>query len=123
MIFIHLHSNIVWILNTPAGIKLLASDRSVQLITLECNLTKKIYCVFSCIIIPMSHIFKKMLKRNLIYTAVSRAKQNVIVIGSKQAFREAVINTNYDARNTLFAWRLQMEHKKHSVKFKQLAFV
>ena len=75
------------------------------------------------VIIPMSHIFKKMLKRNLIYTAVSRAKQNVIVIGSKQAFREAVINTNYDARNTLFAWRLQMEHKKHSVKFKQLAFV
>ena len=69
MIFIHLHSNIMWILNTPAGIKLLASDRSVQLITLECNLTKKIYCVFSCIIIPMSHIFC-LSKLNGIYRIV-----------------------------------------------------
>lgn len=69
MIFIHLHSNIVWISNTPAGIKLLASDRSVRLITLECNLTKKIYCVFSCIIIPMSHILC-LSKLNGIYRIV-----------------------------------------------------
>ena len=75
------------------------------------------------VIIPMSHIFKKMLKRNLIYTAVSRAKRNVIIIGSKQAFNEAVRNTNYDVRNTLFAWRLQMENKRHSEEYKQLEFV
>ena len=65
------------------------------------------------VIIPMSNIYSVMLKRNLVYTAVSRAKRNVIVVGDKRAFYKAIKNTNYELRNTLLAWRIKNESRKY----------
>ena len=50
-----------------------------------------------------------MLKRNLLYTAVTRAKQKVIIIGQKKAIITAVQRsfTEKDKRNTLLAERLK----------------
>jgi exodeoxyribonuclease V alpha subunit len=58
------------------------------------------------VIMPMSNIFSVMLKRNLVYTSVSRAKKTCIVIGSRSALNRAILNTNYEERNTLLGWRL-----------------
>jgi exodeoxyribonuclease V alpha subunit len=81
------------------------------------------------VIIPMSNMFSIMLKRNLVYTAVSRAKKNVIIIGNKNAFCKAILNNSYDTRNTLLAWRLQQERKKYMKEtvngnnYQQLSFI
>ena len=47
-----------------------------------------------------------MLQRNLLYTAVTRAKKLVILIGSKAALNTAVENDRTRKRYTLLAERL-----------------
>ena len=48
-----------------------------------------------------------MLQRNLLYTAVTRAKQRVLVVGSKRAVLTAVENDKTRRRHSLLAERLQ----------------
>lgn len=48
-----------------------------------------------------------MLQRNLLYTAVTRAKQKVLVVGSKRAVLTAVENDRTRRRHSLLAERLQ----------------
>ena len=51
--------------------------------------------------------FRRMLRRNLFYTAVTRAKTKVILVGSKRAIAQA-IRTDYTARrNTRLALQLR----------------
>ena len=43
-----------------------------------------------------------MLYKKLIYTAITRAKQSLIIVGSKEAFMYAINNTNaYERRTSL----------------------
>jgi exodeoxyribonuclease V alpha subunit len=49
-----------------------------------------------------------MLQRNLVYTALTRAKKLAVFIGSKRALAMAVRNRNVVPRNTRLAQRLQM---------------
>jgi exodeoxyribonuclease V alpha subunit len=55
-----------------------------------------------------------MLKRNLVYTAVTRARQKVYIIGSKDAlFRSVLTGTDdKDKRNTMLALRLRNLYQK-----------
>ena len=48
-----------------------------------------------------------MLQRNLLYTAVTRAKEKVLVVGSRRAVRTAVENDKMRQRYSLLAERLQ----------------
>jgi len=48
-----------------------------------------------------------MLQRNLIYTAVTRAKQKLIIVGQQSAFDVAVRNDRIQKRNSLLAERLK----------------
>ena len=50
-----------------------------------------------------------MLKRNLAYTAVTRAKTKVIIIGQKSALIQAIQTgiEDEDKRNTMLALRLR----------------
>ena len=50
-----------------------------------------------------------MLQRNLFYTAVTRAKRKVILVGSKRAVQTAVQNQRTSRRFTLLIPRLQGE--------------
>jgi exodeoxyribonuclease V alpha subunit len=50
-----------------------------------------------------------MLQRNLLYTAVTRAKQRVILLGSQAALNTAVGNDRTKRRYTLLAERLAQE--------------
>ncbi len=51
-----------------------------------------------CIIVPVHTVHFKMLHRNLLYTAVTRGKKLVIVIGSKKALSIAVRNDEVKTR-------------------------
>lgn len=47
-----------------------------------------------------------MLRRNLLYTAISRAKVKVILIGQKQAVFMAIHKSDVDKRNTILSDRI-----------------
>ena len=58
------------------------------------------------IVFPMIRQFGHQLQRNLLYTAITRAKKKVILVGHRDALVKAVENSKVDARNTLFFDRL-----------------
>lgn len=60
------------------------------------------------IIIPWVTGFRHQLQRNLLYTAITRAKKKAILIGHWGAVVTAVGNDQNDVRNTMFYDRLQM---------------
>lgn len=61
---------------------------------------------YKVVIIPLSTSHYIMLQRNLLYTAITRAKQKVIIIGSKKALMTAIQSNRTQKRYTLLAERL-----------------
>lgn len=61
---------------------------------------------YKVVIIPLSISHYIMLQRNLLYTAITRAKQKVIIIGSKKALMTAIQSNRTQKRYTLLAERL-----------------
>jgi exodeoxyribonuclease V alpha subunit len=59
------------------------------------------------IILPLVTGFSMQLMRNLLYTAITRARKKVYLIGHHEAFVRAIANNRQDDRNTLFLDRLQ----------------
>ena len=62
---------------------------------------------FPCVIIPMHNSHYVMLQRNLLYTAITRGKKLVIVIGQAKAVSRAMANDKVMDRNTMLAERLR----------------
>lgn len=48
-------------------------------------------CEFGSVIMPVSQNHRAMLSRNLLYTAVTRAKKNMLLLGSREAFNHASV--------------------------------
>ena len=68
---------------------------------------------YDVVIIPMLYKpFFIMLKRNLIYTAVTRAKKKVILVGQKQAVAVAIKTNDIDKRNTALAERIKQSYNE-----------
>lgn len=61
---------------------------------------------YKSVIMPMLKSFYIMLKKNLLYTAVTRAKNKVIIVGQPQAIFIAVNKTEADKRNTQLGSRI-----------------
>ena len=55
---------------------------------------------FEIVILPILNMYGRMLYRKLIYTAVTRAKRKLIVVGEKEAFIKSVSNNNEYKRKT-----------------------
>ena len=55
---------------------------------------------FEIVVLPVCNNYRRMLYRKLIYTAVTRAKRKLIIIGEPQAFVYAVNNDNEYIRKT-----------------------
>lgn len=64
---------------------------------------------YPVVVIPMLTQHYMMLQRNLLYTAITRAKERVVVVGSMRAVAMAVKNDQIAARNTSLAERLRDE--------------
>ena len=62
---------------------------------------------FPCVIIPLHTTHYPLLQRNLIYTAVTRGKNLVILVGSKKAINIAIHNDRVVQRFTMLRERLQ----------------
>lgn len=61
---------------------------------------------YPLIILPISYAYSRMLAKNLIYTAITRAKQKLIIIGDYNAFLYGINNTNYKIRKTTLKEKL-----------------
>ena len=62
---------------------------------------------YPCIVMPVATQHYMMLQRNLLYTAVTRAKKLVILVGTRKALSIAVKNNKVAERHTALDYRLQ----------------
>ena len=62
---------------------------------------------YPVIVIPITYANKRMMQRNLIYTAVTRAKKICVVVGDKRMVDTAIGNSKCYKRKTLLKERLQ----------------
>lgn len=67
---------------------------------------------YKVVVIPLTTQFAIMLQRNLLYTAVTRAKKVCVIVGQKKALSMAVRNKSIQRRNTLLKERLILENWK-----------
>jgi exodeoxyribonuclease V alpha subunit len=61
---------------------------------------------YPVVIMPVTTQHFLMLQRNLIYTAVTRAKKMVVLLGTKRAIAIAVKNNRIEERNSFLNQRL-----------------
>lgn len=62
---------------------------------------------YPAVVIPLLQGPRQLYHRNLLYTAVTRAKKCVTLVGSEQVFQEMIRNTNEQNRNTSLAERIR----------------
>jgi exodeoxyribonuclease V alpha subunit len=62
---------------------------------------------YPCVVVPLTMSAWMMLQRNLLYTAVTRAKRIVVLVGSKRALAKAVRTQGAGRRYTALTQRLQ----------------
>ena len=62
---------------------------------------------YPCVVIPVMTQHYMMLQRNLLYTAVTRAKKLAILVGTRKAIAIAVKNNKTTERHTALDWRLK----------------
>ena len=55
---------------------------------------------FDTVVLPITTLYNKMLYRKLYYTAVTRSKKKLILIGDINALKQASLNNNQDIRMT-----------------------
>ncbi len=63
-------------------------------------------CEFEAVIMPVMDVFKKLSYRNLLYTAVTRAKKLLILIGDEQVVNKMVDNNKRAGRHTCLKYML-----------------
>ena len=67
---------------------------------------------YDTVIIPLLAAHRVLLTRNLLYTAVTRAKGRVLLVGQKKALFMVISKTRKGKRNTLLAERMRLYHRK-----------
>jgi exodeoxyribonuclease V alpha subunit len=72
-----------------------------------CSIHKSQGSEYPCVVIPVHTQHYMMLQRNLLYTALTRGKRLVILVGSKRALAIAVKNNSTEERCTMLAERLR----------------
>jgi exodeoxyribonuclease V alpha subunit len=70
---------------------------------------------YDIIVLPVVNSYGHQLQRNLFYTAITRARKRVILLGHRPAMAQAVFNNKEDVRNTLFPERLDLAFAGDSV--------
>lgn len=62
---------------------------------------------YPAVVIPLHTQHYLMLQRNLLYTGITRAKEQVVIVGTKQALGLCIRNNQVMERNTYLAERIQ----------------
>jgi exodeoxyribonuclease V alpha subunit len=71
-----------------------------------CSIHKSQGSEFPCVVLPLHTQHFVMLKRNLLYTAMTRGRRLVVIVGSKRALQTAVHSSDTVTRFTGLARRL-----------------
>lgn len=66
-----------------------------------CSIHKAQGSEFKMVIMPMVHQYQRMLQRNLLYTAVTRSKELLILLGESQAYQTCVTHESATRLTTL----------------------
>ncbi len=66
---------------------------------------------YDTVIIPILAAHKILLTRNLLYTAITRAKRKVLLVGQKKALFMAIHSVRKDKRNTLLSERMNLYYQ------------
>lgn len=89
---------------------------------MEWNQLRLAYCIsihkaqgsqFKMVLLPVVRQFSRMLQRNLLYTAITRAAEKLVLIGESYAVATSVENEAVN-RNTSLVERLKMVWEKHN---------
>jgi exodeoxyribonuclease V alpha subunit len=76
-----------------------------------CSIHKSQGSEFPCVVLPLHTQHFVMLKRNLLYTAMTRGRRLVVIVGSKRALQTAVNSSDTVTRFTGLARRLSAMHR------------
>ncbi|WP_227002670.1 ATP-dependent RecD-like DNA helicase [Salicibibacter kimchii] len=68
---------------------------------------------FPIVIVPLSMSYRRMLKRNLLYTAITRARDSLIMVGEQRAFALAVETNDQHSRYSHLHLRIQEASTNH----------
>ncbi len=71
-----------------------------------CSIHKSQGSEYPCVVVPLHTQHFVMLQRNLLYTALTRGKRLVVIVGSRKALALAVRNNRIEERYTRLAERL-----------------
>ncbi len=91
-------------------VKVRYDDRVATYFTDDLNQLELAYAVtvhksqgseYTCVIIPLSDVPKKLMYRNLLYTAVTRAKKRLVLVGDREIWNCMVANNRKTLRYTL----------------------
>ncbi|MFV2071508.1 MAG: ATP-dependent RecD-like DNA helicase, partial [Thermoanaerobaculales bacterium] len=72
-----------------------------------CTIHKSQGSEYPAVIIVLHHQHHVMLQRNLLYTAITRGRRLVVIVGSRRALGRAVNNATVRKRHTMLAERLR----------------
>lgn len=77
-------------------------DEQIGLIELAYAITvhKSQGCEFDCVVIPLCQTSPLLRYRNLLYTAITRAKKLIVVVGDTEIFEEMILNDKKTLRYT-----------------------
>jgi len=82
--------------------------RDQLVLSYACSVHKAQGSEYPCVLLPLHTQHSLMLQRNLLYTAITRGRRVVVVVGSRTALRRAVGNPGLSHRNTRLAERLRL---------------
>ncbi|GGL40781.1 SF1B family DNA helicase RecD2 [Sporolactobacillus putidus] len=88
-------------------VKYLKHDLNQLTLAYCCSIHKAQGSEFPIVILPIVKGYHRMLKRNLIYTAVTRSKEFLMLCGDEGAFGHAVSRNDIDRRHSNLAKKLQ----------------
>ncbi|MBB4825805.1 exodeoxyribonuclease V alpha subunit [Sporosarcina luteola] len=95
------------------GIEVTYERNDLNQITLAycCSIHKSQGSEFPTVIMPVVRSYRKMLRRNLLYTGITRAKNFLILCGEPAEFREGISRTDELDRQTTLKHRLQFDEQ------------
>ncbi|WP_122645606.1 ATP-dependent RecD-like DNA helicase [Enterococcus mediterraneensis] len=87
-----------------------------------CSIHKAQGSEFRMVILPMVHQYQRMLQRNLLYTAVTRSKEMLILLGEEQAYQTCVQQESAIRLTTLKERILSADHLSAGMHRKIVAY-
>lgn len=92
-----------------------ARDETGELaLAYACSVHKSQGSEFPAVVVPLTTQHYVMLQRNLLYTAITRARRIVVLVGSQRALAVAIKNDRVDRRYTRLAERLRSAPKEET---------